>query len=102
MYLTSGAIVPGCSVYLSRHGHLINAEGEPRRLTDQATIISGLLAEVPGLMTRAGATPREWLRRVQDEHVREDIRRLFQAAGLVRTAVLPAGRETIPSVSPTE
>ena len=102
VYLTSGAIVPGCSVYLSRHGHLINAEGEPRRLADQATLISGLLAEVPGLMTRAGGTPREWLRRVQDEHVRQDIRRLFQAAGLVRTAVLPASQETIPSVSPTE
>jgi hypothetical protein len=91
--LTSGAIVPDCSVYLSRHGHLINSEGEPRRLTDQATLISGLLAEVPGLMTRVGATPREWLRRVQDEQVREDIRGLFRAAGIVRTAVLPAGHE---------
>ena len=57
VYLTSGVIVPECSIYLSRHGHLINSEGEPRRLTDQATLISGLLAEVPGLMTRVGATP---------------------------------------------
>ncbi len=102
VYLTPGVIVSGCNLYLSRHGHLINAEGEPRRLTDQATLISGLLAEVPGLMTRAGATPREWLRSVQDEHAREDIRRLFRAAGLVRTAVLPAGQETIPSVSPAD
>jgi hypothetical protein len=100
VYLTSGAIVPGCSVYLSRHGHLINAEGEPRRLTDQATLISGLLAEVPGLMTRAGPTPREWLRRVQDEHVRDDIRRLFLAAGLVRTAALPAGQDANPERVP--
>ena len=100
VYLTSGAIVPGCSVYLSRHGHLINAEGEPRLLTDQATLISGLLAEVPGLMIRAGPTPREWLRRVQDEHVRDDIRRLFLAAGLVRTAALPAGQEANPKRVP--
>jgi hypothetical protein len=71
-------------------------------MTDQVTLISGLLAEVPGLITRVGATPREWLRRVEDEQVREDIRGLFRAAGIVRATVLPAGHETIPSVSPTE
>lgn len=102
LFLASGAIVPDCSVYLSRHGHLINSESEPRRMTDQATLISGLLAEVPGLIARVGSTPREWLRRVQDEQVREDIRGLFRAAGIVRATVLPAGHETIPSVSPTE
>jgi hypothetical protein len=51
-------------------------------------------------MARAGATPREWLRRVQDEQVREDIRGLFRAAGMVRTAVLPTGDENDPERVP--
>ena len=94
--LLPGGPVPGCSVYVSRHGHLVNQAGEPRTLTDQATLISGLLAEVPGLMTLAGTKPGEWIRRTRDERVRDEIRALFLAAGIVRQAGLQTGREPGP------
>ena len=91
--LTSGAAVPGCSVYVSRHGYLISSGGEPRPLTDQATLISGLLAEMPALTALAGATPGEWIRRTRDERVRDAIRGLFRAAGIVRETGLGTGEQ---------
>ena len=91
--LRPGPPVPGGSVYVSRHGHLVNRAGEPRALTDQATLISGLLAQVPALMTLAGTTPGEWMRRTRDQRVRDDIRAVFRAAGIVRKTGLEAGPE---------
>jgi hypothetical protein len=82
--LTSGGVVPGCSVYVSRHGCLAGFGGAPRRLIDQATLIAGLLAQVPALTGLAGATPAEWMRRTRDERVRDAIRGHFRAAGIVR------------------
>lgn len=57
MHLTSGQPVTDGWLYLSRYGHLLNAAGEPRRLTDQATLITSLLTEVPALRALAGTTP---------------------------------------------
>lgn len=91
--LTSGVTVPGCRVYVSRHGCLAGSGGAPRHLTDQATLISGLLAEVPGLAALAGATPAEWMRRTRDGRVREAIRCLFLAAGIVRDSGLGTGEQ---------
>lgn len=90
--LAPGLAVRGCSVYVSRHGHLTGRAGQPRLLTDQATLITGLLAEVPGLARLAGATPDEWIRRTRDERVRDRIHALFLAAGIVEPAAIEAGR----------
>jgi hypothetical protein len=91
--LTSGVTVRRCRVYVSRHGCLAGSGGAPRPLTDQATLISGLLAEVPGLAALAGATPAEWMRRTRDERVRDSIRGLFRAAGIVRDSGLGTGEQ---------
>ena len=93
VYLRPGQPVPGCGAYVSRHGHLTNQAGEPRTLTDQATLITGLLAEVPALVRLAGTTPAEWIRRTRDDRVRDGIRALFLAAGIVRPAGIEAGIE---------
>jgi hypothetical protein len=93
VHLRPGQPVPGCSVYVSRHGHLVNQAGEPRILTDQATLITGLLAQVPALVRLAGTTPAEWIRRTRDDRVRDGIRTLFLAAGIVRPGGIEAGTE---------
>ena len=82
--LTTGQPVMPCWVYLSRHGYLINEAGEPRRLTDQATLISALLAGMPALRTLGGTSPQEWIERTHDPVVRDAIREAFRSAGLVR------------------
>jgi hypothetical protein len=89
-----GLPVRGCGVYVSRHGHLVDRAGEPRILTDQATLIAGLLADVPALTTLAGTTPGEWIRRTRDERVRDGIRAHLLAAGIVRQARIDAGRDS--------
>jgi hypothetical protein len=86
VHLTSGQAVTGGWVYLSRHGHLLNAAGQPRRLTDQATLITALLAELPVLQALAGTDPEQWIERTRDPGVRAAIRELFRSAGLVRSA----------------
>lgn len=84
--LTSGQAVTDGWVYLSRHGHLLNAAGQPRRLTDQATLITALLAELPALRELAGTDPEQWIKRAGDPGVRAAVRELFRSAGLVRSA----------------
>ena len=84
--LTSGPPVTGSWVYLSRHGHLLNASGRPRRLTDQATLIAALLTELPALQALAGTDPQQWIERTRDPSVRTAIREMFRAAGLVGSA----------------
>lgn len=93
VHLRPGQPVPGCSVYVSRHGHLVNHAGEPRTLTDQATLITGLLTEVPALVRLAGTTPAQWVRRARDDRVRDGIRALFLEAGIVRPAGIKAETE---------
>jgi hypothetical protein len=84
--LTSGQVVSGCWLYVSRHGYLIGPSGEPRKLIDQAGLISSLLAEFPGLAELAGASPKEWVSRVRDKQIRDDIRDLFRSAGIARSS----------------
>jgi hypothetical protein len=83
VHLTPGQPVTDGWVYLSRHGHLLNAAGQPRRLTDQATLITALLAEVPALRALAGTTPQQWIERTRDPGLRDTIRDHFHQAGLV-------------------
>jgi hypothetical protein len=84
--LTSGQVVTNGWVYLSRHGHLLNAAGQPRRLTDQATLITALLSELPELQALAGTDPQQWIARTRDPGVRTAIRERFRSAGLVGSA----------------
>jgi hypothetical protein len=84
--LTSGQGVTDGWVYLSRHGHLLNATGQPRRLTDQATLITALLTESPELQALAGTDPEQWIERTRDPGVRTAIRERFRSAGLVGPA----------------
>ena len=86
--LAPGQPVAGCWVYVSRHGYLLNAAGDPRRLTDQATLITALLAEIPALPPLVGTTPQEWIERTRDAEIRDTVREVFRRAGLVRR---PAG-----------
>ena len=86
MRLTTDQMVTDGWVYLSRHGHLLNAVGQPRRLTDQATLITALLAELPELRALAGTDPEQWIKRTRDPGNRAAIRELFRSAGLVRSA----------------
>ena len=83
--LTTGETITRCWVYLSRHGYLVNDAGEPRRLTDQATLISALLAGIPALRPLAGASPQEWIERSHDAAVREGVRQALRDAGMVRS-----------------
>ena len=82
--LESGQAVQDCWIYVSRHGYLTDHDGNPRRLTDQAALISGLLADIPALTGLAGNSPGEWISRTRDEQVRNAIRAMFRSAGLVR------------------
>ncbi|HEY0718462.1 MAG TPA: hypothetical protein VGD68_12660, partial [Streptosporangiaceae bacterium] len=82
--LSAGQLVTGGWLYVSRHGHLLNAAGGSRRLTDQATLIASLLAEVPALRALAGTTPQQWIDRTRSPGVRNAIRERFDQAGLVQ------------------
>ncbi len=82
--LTTGQPVTSGWIYRSRHGYLVNQNGEPRRLTDQATLISALLAGIPALRPLAGTSPQEWIERTRDAAVRDAIRDVFRSTGLVR------------------
>jgi len=84
--LISGQAVCGCWLYVSRRGYLISPSDEPRKLTGQAELISSLLAELPALARLAGTSPAEWLSRVRNERIRDDIRDLFRSAGVVRSS----------------
>ncbi|MFI6574180.1 hypothetical protein ACIBFB_00155 [Nocardiopsis sp. NPDC050513] len=81
--LASGVRLPPCSVYVSRHGCLVDGEGRPRRLTDQPTLIRALLAESAGLRRLCGTTPESFVDRVRDPSVRDAVRRLLRAEGRV-------------------
>jgi hypothetical protein len=92
-------LLQGCLLYVSRHGYLTDQLGRPRKLPDQRTLITALLAEVPGLAVIAGTTPDEWVRRSASAHVRNQIRESFLAAGIVRTDGVPARPPRLPSPS---
>ena len=84
--LPSGPPVTDVWVYVSRHGHLLDATALPRRLTDQSTLITTLLADLPALRELAGTDPAQWIERTRDPAVRTSIRELFRREGLVAPA----------------
>jgi hypothetical protein len=86
--LAGGAELPGCWIYVSRHGYLVGRDGQPRELLAQEALITSLIAEVPGLAEITGATVPEWLENTRDRDVRERARELLRAAGIVRDLTL--------------
>ncbi|MGH3217901.1 MAG: hypothetical protein ACRDPY_04085 [Streptosporangiaceae bacterium] len=94
--LAPGRPIAPCLLYVSKHGYLTDAAGAPRKLAGQAELISGLLADVPGLAALAGATVGEWMIRTQDACVRDEIRQLFRSAELVR----PGDAVAVPDPEP--
>jgi hypothetical protein len=86
IHLTPAQTLSECWLYVSRHGYLTERSGEPRKLTDQSALISGLLAELPALTDLAGTSPEQWVSRARDQSVRDGIRDLFRASGITRGA----------------
>jgi hypothetical protein len=82
--LPGGQAVAGCWFYVSRHGCLLGRDGLPRRLLDQTTLITSLLNDVPELAALAGPSPNNWIARTRTPDVRDRIRGVLHAAGMVR------------------
>jgi hypothetical protein len=81
--LESGVALPKCSLYVGKHGCLVDTQGQPRQLTDQRTLIQELLDESPLLRKLCGVSPEEFVARVQDSETREAVRRTFATEGRV-------------------
>ena len=81
--LESGVALPECFLYVGKHGCLVDTRGQPRRLTDQRTLIQELLNESPLLRKLCGKSPEEFVARMQDSETREAVRRTFATEGKV-------------------
>jgi hypothetical protein len=81
--LESGVALPKCFLYVGKHGCLVDTRGQPRRLTDQRTLIQELLDESPLLRKLCGESPEEFVARVQNSETREAVRRTFATEGKV-------------------
>jgi hypothetical protein len=79
--LESGVALSKCFLYVGKHGCLVDTQGQPRRLTDQRTLIQELLDECPLLRKLCGESPEEFVARVQDSETREAVRRTFATEG---------------------
>ena len=75
--LASGVRIPNCFIYVGKHGCLVNAAGEPRRLISQMSLIEQLLAESTALRDLCGATVHDFTASVRHEAVRQAVRQLF-------------------------
>lgn len=75
--LESGVALSKCSLYVGKHGCLVDTQGQPRRLTDQRALIQELLDESPLLRKLCGESPEEFVARVQNSETREAVRRTF-------------------------
>lgn len=75
----------GCQMYAGRHGCLVDRHGRPFRLTGQAELLSGLLADLPELGRLTGARgPEEFVARLgRDPVLRERVRQLWRREGRV-------------------
>jgi hypothetical protein len=81
--LASGVVLPKCFLYVGKHGCLVDAAGQPRRLGDQRSLIQDLLDESPQLRKLCGETPDDFVARAQDPTVRETVQRIFALEGRV-------------------
>jgi hypothetical protein len=64
-------------IYTSKHGCLLDENGEHRRLRPQRELIAELVAESQALRAIAGATPEMWLERMRPPEIRDQARRIW-------------------------
>jgi hypothetical protein len=64
-------------IYTSKHGCLLDENGNQRRLRPQRELIKELVAESPALKSIAGHNPEEWLERMRPREIRERARRIW-------------------------
>jgi hypothetical protein len=83
--LDGGAPLAGCRLYAGRHGCLLDRNGVPFPLTGQAELVTGLLADLPGLGRLTGARdPGDFAARLRrDAELREQVRLLWRREGRV-------------------
>lgn len=81
--LESGVALSKCFLYVGKHGCLVDTQGQPRRLTDQRTLIQELLDDSPLLRKLCGKSPEEFVARVRGLETREAVRRAFAKEGKV-------------------
>ncbi|MET8826944.1 hypothetical protein ABZX40_04850 [Streptomyces sp. NPDC004610] len=87
--LADGRTLPGAYAYVNRRGVLRDGGGSRLRHGDQRTLLTGLLAALPGLRELCGATPEEFCARVRaDPAVGARGTELFAEQGLVMASGL--------------
>jgi hypothetical protein len=94
--LDGAAPLGGCGLYAGRHGCLADRHGRPFRLTGQAELVTGLLADLPELGRLTGARgPEEFGARLRgDLELRERVRALWRREGRVLEQPELGGKET--------
>lgn len=75
---TDGTPISTCDVYVSKHGHLVDAEGVARRFVPQRELIGSLLAESATVREVAGENAETWVDRTRSPDVRDRVRRWIQ------------------------
>ncbi|GHH93395.1 hypothetical protein [Streptomyces capillispiralis] len=63
--LADGSALPGAYVYVNRHGVLHDGDGRPRPHPGQRALLTGLLADSPGLRELFGDSPEEFCARAR-------------------------------------
>lgn len=84
MDAADGTPLPACEIYVSKHGHLIDADGVARRLVPQRELINSLLAESSAVRELAGDDAATWVERTRSRDVREQVRRTWIQEGRAR------------------
>lgn len=87
--------LPDCHLYAGRHGCLVDGRGVPIRPAGQAELLTGLLADSPGLPALVDArTPEEFVARTRSAPaLRDAVRALWRREGRARhQPELTAGR----------
>lgn len=82
--LPSDRVLDDCDAYVADPGILVDAEGEPRWLCDQAALITQLLRESARLRAVLGDTPDEWIERSRRPEARAEVNEILVAEGWVR------------------
>lgn len=78
------SLIAGCQAYVSRHGHLVDSDGLPRRLVAQPDLIATLVAASAALRRLAGQTPEQFVAAMCDPALREQVRDVYRAEGWIR------------------
>ncbi|HMG39712.1 MAG TPA: hypothetical protein VK611_00215 [Acidimicrobiales bacterium] len=86
--LPSGRVLDDCDAYVADRGVLVDAEGAPRWLCDQRSLLTQLLRESERLRAVMGDTPDEWIERSRRREARRAADEILVAEGWVRNGPL--------------